>query len=92
MLEHRNRDIDDYKQKCQKYEIGLMELRNYENVIADNENKIVLINQELLRLNEVLRNKEDELHSAKNREARLQDQVHAQKDWEHNNQQLKSTL
>lgn len=45
MLENRNREIEDYRQKCQKFEISLMELRNYENVIADNENKIVLLNQ-----------------------------------------------
>lgn len=44
-----------------------MELRNYENVIADNENKIILVNQELLRLNEVLRNKEDELQTTRQR-------------------------
>ena len=54
MLENRNREIDQYKQKCQKYEISIMELRNYENVISDNENKIVLLNQELLRLNDIL--------------------------------------
>jgi len=37
--------MDDLRQKCQKYEIAIMEYRNYENVIADNENKIVLLNQ-----------------------------------------------
>lgn len=51
MLENRNREIDDYKQKCQKYEITIMELRNYENLINDHENKLALLNQELLRLN-----------------------------------------
>jgi hypothetical protein len=45
LLENRNREIADLKQKCQKYEISLMELKNCENVIADNENKIVLLNQ-----------------------------------------------
>jgi len=28
-----------------------MELRNYENLISDHENKLALLNQELLRLN-----------------------------------------
>lgn len=42
-----------------------MELRNYENMIADNENKLVLLNQELLRLNDVLGRKEDELQKYK---------------------------
>lgn len=44
-----------------------MELRNYENMIADNENKLVLLNQELLRLNDVLGRKEDELQKLKER-------------------------
>ena len=51
-----------------------------------------MVNQELLRLNEVLRNKEDELQSARQREQRLQEQIKAQKEWEYNNQQLKSQL
>ena len=51
MLENRTREIEDYRQKCNKYEISLMELKNYENVISDQENKIILLNQELLRLN-----------------------------------------
>lgn len=92
MLENRNRQIEDYKQKIQKYEISLMQLRNYENVIADNENKIILVNQELLRLNEVLRNKEDDLQSTRQRENRLKQQIHEQKEWQYNNQQLKGTL
>lgn len=75
MLENRNREIDDYRQKCQKYEISLMELRNYENVIADNENKIILLNQELLRLNEVLKQKEQEIHGYKQREFKLNQQL-----------------
>lgn len=35
-----------------------MELRNYENIINDNENKLALLNQELFRLNEILREKD----------------------------------
>ena len=42
MAENRNREIDDLRQKIQRYEISLMELRNYENMIADFENKIAL--------------------------------------------------
>ena len=61
MLDNKNREVDDLRQKCQKYEISLMELRNYENVIADNENKIVLLNQEVLRLNDVLTRRNDEI-------------------------------
>jgi hypothetical protein len=37
-----------------------MELRNYENIISDHENKLALLNQELIRLNEILRDKNEE--------------------------------
>lgn len=42
-----------------------MELRNYENVISDNENKIVLLNQELMRVREVLSKKDLEIQDYK---------------------------
>ena len=58
MLENRNREIEDYKQKCQKYEITIMELRNCENLINDYENKLALTNQEFIRLNEILKDKD----------------------------------
>jgi hypothetical protein len=35
-----------------------MELKNYENVISDNENKIILLNQELMRLRDILTKKD----------------------------------
>lgn len=44
-----------------------MELRNYENVISDNENKIVLLNQELMRVREVLSKKDLEIQDYKQR-------------------------
>ena len=36
-----------------------MELRNYENLINDHEKKLALLNQELLRLNEILKDKDE---------------------------------
>ena len=50
MLNNRNAEIESLKQKCQKHEITIMESRNYENVINDHENKIVLLSNELMRL------------------------------------------
>ena len=44
-----------------------MELRNYETMVNEFENKITLLNQELLRLNEVLKSKEEDLHDFKQR-------------------------
>ena len=81
MAENRNREIDDLRQKIQRYEISLMELRNYENMIADFENKIALLNQELLRLNEVLKAKEEQLHDFKQREFRLSQKLKQQDQW-----------
>lgn len=55
-----------------------MQLRNYENIISDNQNKIVLLNQELLRLNDVLGRKEDEIQKYKEREFKLKEQLKEQ--------------
>lgn len=52
-----------------------MELRNYENIINDYENKLALSSQELLRLNELLREKEDDLNAYKQREFKLNQQL-----------------
>lgn len=35
-----------------------MELRNYQNLISDYENRLALVNQELIRLNELLKDKD----------------------------------
>lgn len=69
-----------------------MELRNNENVIADYENKIVLINQELLRLNEVLRDKEDQLQNQKNNEFKLTQKLKQLQEWQFQGKQLRQAL
>lgn len=38
-------------------EIQVMELRNYEGMLNENENKIAMLSQEMLRLNQVLAGK-----------------------------------
>lgn len=50
-MNNRDADIENYKQRCQKYEIEIMELRNNENIISDLENKVTLLASELNRLN-----------------------------------------
>jgi hypothetical protein len=52
-----------------------MELRNYENLINDHEKKLALLNQELLRLNEILKDKDEEIHNFKQKEYRLNQQI-----------------
>ena len=79
LLDNRGREIDDYKQKCQKYEITIMELKNYENVISDHENKLALLNQELIRLNEILREKEEQNAGFRQREQKLNQQLGQQR-------------
>ena len=58
-----------------------MELRNYENIISDHENKLALLNQELIRLNEILRDKNEENAAYRQREQKLSQQIKEQKEW-----------
>lgn len=58
-----------------------MELKNYENVISDNENKIILLNQELMRLRDILTKKDLQLQEAKQKEFKFNQQLKAQQDW-----------
>lgn len=69
-----------------------MELKNYENVISDNENKIILLNQELMRLRDILTKKDLQLQEAKQKEFKFNQQLKAQQDWQHENKQLKTAL
>lgn len=69
-----------------------MQLRNYENVVAETENKIVLLNQQLMRLRDVLTKKDLEVQDYKQREFQLNQQLKAQQEWEHENRQLKNAL
>lgn len=92
LLENRNREIDDYKQRIQKMEIQVMELRNYESILTENENKIAMLSQEMLRLNQVLGSKEDELSNLRQQLQRLNQQLKEQGEWENENKRLKQLL
>lgn len=59
LLDNRTREVEDLRGQCQKYEITVMELRQSEGLLADYENKIALITQELQRMNDVIRGKEE---------------------------------
>lgn len=91
-LENRNRQIEDYRQKIQRLDIQVMELRNYESTIAQNENKIAMMSQEMMRLNSILKDKEDEIHSLKQKEHRLNQQMKELGEWEHESKRLKNLL
>ena len=45
-----------------------MELRNYENVINEHENKLAVLSNELIRLTDLLRNRDDDIQNYKKRE------------------------
>lgn len=92
MLNNRNSQIEDYKQKCQKYEIEIMELRNYEHIIAEHEDKLVLLSNELMRLTELLRNREDEIQAFKKREYDLNIKLKEQRQWENDNKNLRAYI
>lgn len=44
-----------------------MELRNNEHVISELENKLAMVSNELMRLNELLRSRDDDIQSFKKR-------------------------
>ena len=45
-----------------------MELRNYENIINEHENKLAVLSNELIRLTDLLRNRDDDIQNYKKRE------------------------
>lgn len=59
-----------------------MELRNYENILSDHENKLALTSQELLRLNDLLRQKEDDNSGLRQQEFKLTQQLKQFQEWE----------
>lgn len=69
-----------------------MELRNNEHVISELENKLALVSNELMRLNELLRSKEDDIQAYKKREYDLNLKLKAQADWESDNRSLRDQL
>ncbi len=52
-----------------------MELKRNEVTITDLENKLTVVSQELYRLNDILKQKQDELEAARQKEYRLQQQL-----------------
>lgn len=44
-IEYKNRELEEFRQRCQKYEVSMMELRKSETTIADLNGKIGIINQ-----------------------------------------------
>jgi hypothetical protein len=50
-------------------------------LINDYENRLALVNQELIRLNQILKDKDEEAHANKQREHKLNQQIKEQKEW-----------
>jgi chromosome segregation ATPase len=92
LLDNRAREVEELRQRAQKQEITIMELRNYENLIADHENRLALLNQELLRLNELLRQKDEDNGVLKQKEFKLAQQLKQLQEWEFEGKQLRSGL
>jgi hypothetical protein len=45
MVSNKNNEIQEIKQKCQEYEISLMEMKNYEQEMGELESKVGLLSQ-----------------------------------------------
>lgn len=82
MLSNRSVEVNDMRQKCQQYEIELMEMKNYEQRMGEFESKISVLSQELVRLNEVLRDREDSIQGYKKQEYELTLKLKQQTEWQ----------
>ena len=91
-LEYKNRELEDMRQKVQRTDITIMELRSNLTQIPEFESKITLMSQEMMRLNEVLAGKQEELENLRRREHQLQGKLKEQSQWEFDCKQLRSTL
>lgn len=69
-----------------------MELRSYEHLLTQHEDKLVLLSNELMRLTELLRTKEDEIQVYKKREYDLNIKLKQQKEWETDNKNLRAHI
>lgn len=83
MLSNKQHEFDEMKKKCQQLEIHAMEMKNCQQQIGELESKVALLSQELVRLNEVLRDKEDAIHGYKKLEYELNLKLKQQNDWQH---------
>ena len=92
MAEVREREAQEWRQQCHDNEITVMELRQMESSVTDQQNKIALLNQELIRLSEILKSKEEQLQSARGSEARLGQQLKDLREWEFEGKQTRNAL
>jgi uncharacterized coiled-coil protein SlyX len=49
--------------------------------ISELENKLAMVSQELYRLNDILKQKQDEIETARHKEHKLQQQLKEQQQW-----------
>ena len=91
-LDYKNREVDEYREKCQKFEISLIEAKRAEVAASEMEGKLVMLTQEIARLTELLKQKQGEIEEARQKEFRLNQQVKEQQQWEFENKQLKVNL
>ena len=57
--------------KVSRLEVINQQMRHYQETIQDNENKFAMISQEIIRLNELLRSKQEENERLMNNEEQL---------------------
>lgn len=57
-MEYKNRELEEGRGKLQRLEVQLIEMQSNMNQMAEYENQLVKLSQEMLRLNELLKIKQ----------------------------------
>jgi len=60
-IQNKEHELVDYSQKLSRYEEDMNEYRHSQILLKDNETKILIMEQEMGRLNGLIRGKNDEI-------------------------------
>ena len=71
ILENKNQEFNRLKSDLSRLEIQNAELREDQNKLHEYENKVVMISQETMRLNELLRSRQEDIDNLRSNESKL---------------------
>lgn len=92
LLANRDNEIEELREKCQRFENEMTDLKNYEGVIAENGDKILMLTNELHRVNQVLRSREKEIQSYRQNQFNLNLEMKDKYVWEQEVTNLKQLV
>jgi predicted DNA-binding protein YlxM (UPF0122 family) len=81
-LEAKGKELEDARMRFGHYEVSMIEMNSTQDKLEDYENKLALISQEMMRLNELVKTKQEEIDMYKMREYQLGQKVKDQERWE----------